>query len=1513
MSGPSSQRSLVCEEVFDERSQPSEDEVREYAVRIGIDPNGESHLLPLAREGLLRPLPKNWKPVYDPATKRYYYFNFKTNQTSWEHPLDNRFRDLVKKSRSESISSAGEEDSKTSIKEELKSFEEAGTSIGLEPDTTASKDSLMDFPPHGVPALKSALSPLRTSKKNDPENFSFRKERGQSSGKIDLKPLFTPKPLFPPSLKDPSGSSDLPRSKPPKADWDDLSSYLDDDSEPLKQIPGHKSGGSSLNVASRDKNLEGSGSSVIGRFTVDKVHKIDIDSQTKRLDSEGSGSNYRSSDRLFKTGNAQPEFTLSGGGSVFLKSNKKKVEEKSDVLSKIQSGDAITRDGMDLKSLGDVDFNLKLTEDNVQDVPHRNLKSSIEPLTSSPNASISSTRSILRTPQGEKRLWDVDPQHMSVSEKALWRQQELEDEKKSVRFNLDKELNISFQLSDTSDADGASEPDSQLDDNDDDDDDDDGELEWNSKDREDIATNLKLYPKDVSNAQQVLKKEKRFSPLEEWAKETWFSKQAALGDKVGENSKVLNAALDISSLDEFGLPSGNLSQINDSLNHHEAEVIQLNSAQTVSELPKSESQIETGFSSTKDIVVSSDGNSSNELLVKKDVRTENMEKMNTANDSRKHSSPTMQENSSEANLAAALTRKLESLAANESSMPIDSNSRQAQAREQAFRDWSVKKTDGEVRRAPLSRQQSQQQLHQMKHQIRESSKKEDRDRALRDWNVTGVASESAVRKRSAPKVSEAHLQYELSAPGIISESTGSGTDEPKDIPLPVTEDRSSSESSVVAAASDEFEKKLSDAVQKMHLNYEERLKEKEKEFKLKFEKDQEIFIKTQQDNFNKRIEAETRNTELKFKEIVSQIEREHDSKLKQLREQLEHKQTCASQQILEQHQQALAAQEVENQAAMLHAREQFAAEIKALREQCQREEEHIRREHLDRVQSLREDRDGKRSKETTDHLRIIEKLRCEKRLVEDKYRILKEKYIKMKGEMKANLETKEKKIKENPPIEEKPRTNPPNEAEREIPVSQTQPQSDRSSETDSRPKTMSAGSSGTCNSLGFHQFQSQSQQQEQVNSVLDPPSPAPNSGPPGIPQNNNNDRSCQNASFLGNRYSNHPPHGKHLMSRKNGIPPPKAPWHSYVNASEKNGNIPTSVDQGNHWSGLQGNEFSPLEALRHQLQTLDELEEQFPASSVTDAYLRYPFSDTGCKELESAELEFFRHRIHLERDMIHQAKNSLHVQQNEYRSRMHNFQQRQGTSVTTPNETLHQMTKEEQELSDMEAKLRRTRTVLSEKMIHLRHLENSLNRLTAPTMRSEFHSRRTNGVPDRYTEKAQVKHSRRWDWKNGGGLGLEDVNDDISSDSGGSSGFSSTEYTSDGTLASLLSRSGSGRRVKKTPENTADINASLHNLNAEISEIWNVLCKQRAAAGLGPPPLLSTQASSWINPTSQQFTGPVNSVRTESPTPMPSVSKATSDKSSSLIERTNNLRQWLQKAKISATSPPGKDRSDAVF
>lgn len=88
--------SIICEEVFDEISHPSEEglyllafvfkiyyiqnesrkviiktfiykiiclsEIRDYASKIGIDPDSEPQLLPLAAEGLMKALPTGWKP-----------------------------------------------------------------------------------------------------------------------------------------------------------------------------------------------------------------------------------------------------------------------------------------------------------------------------------------------------------------------------------------------------------------------------------------------------------------------------------------------------------------------------------------------------------------------------------------------------------------------------------------------------------------------------------------------------------------------------------------------------------------------------------------------------------------------------------------------------------------------------------------------------------------------------------------------------------------------------------------------------------------------------------------------------------------------------------------------------------------------------------------------------------------------------------------------------------------------------------------------------------------------------------------------------------------------------------------------------------------------------------------------------------------------------------------------------------------------------------------------------------
>ncbi|KAF7496595.1 Centrosomal protein [Sarcoptes scabiei] len=66
-----------------------------YAKLIGIDPISEPELLWIANIGLLSSLPSGWIAVED-RKGRLYYYDRKTNQSSWEHPKDFYYRKLVK-------------------------------------------------------------------------------------------------------------------------------------------------------------------------------------------------------------------------------------------------------------------------------------------------------------------------------------------------------------------------------------------------------------------------------------------------------------------------------------------------------------------------------------------------------------------------------------------------------------------------------------------------------------------------------------------------------------------------------------------------------------------------------------------------------------------------------------------------------------------------------------------------------------------------------------------------------------------------------------------------------------------------------------------------------------------------------------------------------------------------------------------------------------------------------------------------------------------------------------------------------------------------------------------------------------------------------------------------------------------------------------------------------------------------------------------------------------------------
>ncbi|XP_022252627.1 centrosomal protein of 164 kDa-like [Limulus polyphemus] len=94
----------LLKEVKDEIEECVTDEdIALYGKQLGIDVDQEQHLLWIAEEGLQATVPPPWCPVEDPRG-RIYYYNQKTDEASWEHPLDPYYRSIVEQERQKSKS-----------------------------------------------------------------------------------------------------------------------------------------------------------------------------------------------------------------------------------------------------------------------------------------------------------------------------------------------------------------------------------------------------------------------------------------------------------------------------------------------------------------------------------------------------------------------------------------------------------------------------------------------------------------------------------------------------------------------------------------------------------------------------------------------------------------------------------------------------------------------------------------------------------------------------------------------------------------------------------------------------------------------------------------------------------------------------------------------------------------------------------------------------------------------------------------------------------------------------------------------------------------------------------------------------------------------------------------------------------------------------------------------------------------------------------------------------------------
>ncbi|XP_058122766.1 centrosomal protein of 164 kDa [Anopheles ziemanni] len=242
-----------------------------------------------------------------------------------------------------------------------------------------------------------------------------------------------------------------------------------------------------------------------------------------------------------------------------------------------------------------------------------------------------------------------------------------------------------------------------------------------------------------------------------------------------------------------------------------------------------------------------------------------------------------------------------------------------------------------------------------------------------------------------------------------------------------------------------------------------------------------------------------------------------------------------------------------------------------------------------------------------------------------------------------------------------------------------------------------------------------------------------------------------------------------------------------------------------------GRPCTPVENLRIQLKKLEELEDQIPDCNLDAPYhLRYPFvhdhvenSGTGnvdgvgaggatgtCGAIGSSngssELEFFKHRVLLERDSVMRAKESLRAQKHLFKTKQHDVSIKHAMKNK---HTMDQIFNEEKELTEMEVSLHRTRAILGEKVIRLRHLERSLQKLSEkerPKMRSD-------GIDRALQPKETLS--------------------DLSSYS--SSGFSSNELP-------IAEHNYGQLRTTMAPSND-DPFKYLEHLHAEIQEIWSLL------------------------------------------------------------------------------------------
>ncbi|EFN65813.1 Centrosomal protein of 164 kDa [Camponotus floridanus] len=1315
---------IVCREVFDETSHPTNEELLDYAKRLGIDPDAEPHLLDLAREGLMAALPKGWSPCFHEASGAWYYYQASTGTTTWEHPLDAVYRGLVEQARMGNKRQMSlEEDSKTTAKD-LESHEDATLPKETLKEPTTPRESTKETN-HPKPAIVGTkipmkLAPLRkieridgSRKRDRPSSFDRLQSRRESDSKSDN--------II--SLSSDRASRDYTNLKfqdPKFYECPKLLEKADTIATTTTTVPAKKEL-DLKEVLKRSESLspwhEKDWEQLSSKFSSEE-NIIDIDKLSASTLARPERPEKFDKEKHPSQLGQQKELTLSGGGSMFLKSNRSRDNTPS-------------QDGGKLE-----DFQALMISDEIN------------------NAGGDRPKSILR----EKQLDDDD--------------RPLDEERKSVRFDLEKEINFNFTYSESED-DWESESE-------------DKNLRISAVISNKITGSILSPRKPTSEDNDDNKND--YSEKDQDKMDSEINKQHLPLEKIesiSKNTKLVGKRFLVQNVSEnehhnqmTSNQMRNSLEMDNSLDYLPNKLSE--KVKNIDLISKSETDCSTAKSSDSDEI-----RRTRSIIEKARHVTNRLSNWQLEDD---ESSDISKISQHYAQKERFVRPKLEySRSIDDMKMKMN---REHEREIEAFKielevKLQEKKKELEENFAQqklLLQQYLDQKLEEVKQEM--AQKEEQEIQAL-------ITEMDQARIENLKKVrTELEVCYEKERQEILT-NLKTELDERKRELLELRNQE-------MGKLENEHERDLGEE---------------------KLAKLNEYELRKQQ----------TESIELLKKELEKELE--------DLRNELRTQQREKITKFTEDHEQCLAEILRDFRMDEALARKMYKERLEEIRADFARETEKEARKQNERI--LQDSID-------------FEKMRCEKRLLQDKYTALKEKYMKLKNDVRLAVERRSRRKEGYTTASETERS------------TSTRTKTDRTESSEQNTPLKNASSSPVTNAKS-QEGQSTS---EQVGEQNDP----------------DNSRSQRAAAGF----------QKHATPVTDSKSATKFESDDTTTASETNTNMmmmmkkkksfskKVASNAGRSSGGSNNNPVeNPVENIRKQLKKLEDLGDQLP-SNETAYTVRYPFQDKAPANA-SSELEFFRHRIHVERDSVRRAREALRQQRSAFQGRQRAWKQRSARA------TLEQLVQEERELSDMEVSLHRTRSLLGEKVIHLRHLEQSLERV-ANDKRNE-------------NDASSIKNDE---------LTLSDM-------SSASSGFSSTDLGTDTFID----------KPDHYQEST-EIIASLENLNSEIREIWDVLNK-RQDNNIPPTPALMYSYLRWLRfhhlttqPNSMQgafgtpniqsnilsqltaaqppTTTTQNIIAQYGPNSGFTTSVGTVERNASnLMERTRNLRDWLRQARVETT------------